>query len=62
LVKALARAFQYQRMLDQGRYTTITELAAAERIERGYLGGLLRLTRWRRIWWSTSWMGDSRRG
>ena len=44
LVKALARAFRYQRMLDQGRYATITEMASAERIERGYLGSLLRLT------------------
>lgn len=44
LVKALARAFRYQRMLDEGRYATITEMAEAERIERGYLGGLLRLT------------------
>ena len=44
LVKALARAFRYQRMLDEGRYTSISETAAAERIERGYLGSLLRLT------------------
>jgi hypothetical protein len=44
LVKALARAFRYQRMLDEGRYTSISEMAAAERIERGYLGSLLRLT------------------
>jgi hypothetical protein len=44
LVKALARAHRYQRMLDQGRYGSITEMAEAERIERGYLGGLLRLT------------------
>lgn len=44
LVKALARAFRYQRMLDQGRYASITEIATAERIERGYLGSLLRLT------------------
>lgn len=44
LVKALARAFRYQRMLDEGRYASITEMAAAERIERGYLGSLLRLT------------------
>jgi hypothetical protein len=44
LVKALARAFRYQRMLDEGRYATISEMAAAERIERGYLGSLLRLT------------------
>jgi len=44
LVKALARAFRYQRMLDEGRYASISEMAAAEQIERGYLGGLLRLT------------------
>ena len=43
LVKALARAFRYQRMLDEGRYASITEMAAAEKIERGYLGTLLRL-------------------
>lgn len=44
LVKALARAFRYQRMLDEGRYASITEMAADERLERGYLGSLLRLT------------------
>ena len=44
LVKALARAFRYQKLLDEGRYASITEMAAAERIERGYLGTLLRLT------------------
>lgn len=44
LVKALARAFRYQRLLDEGRYASITELAAAEDLDRGYLGSLLRLT------------------
>ena len=44
LVKALARAFRYQRMLDESRYVSISEMALAERIERGYLGSLLRLT------------------
>ncbi len=44
LVKVLARAFRYQRLLDEGRYASISEMAAAERIERGYLGTLLRLT------------------
>ena len=43
LVKALARAFRYQRMLDRGFYASITEMAAAERLNRGYLGRLLRL-------------------
>ena len=44
LVKALARAFRYQRLLNVGRYASISEMAAAERIDRGYLGTLLRLT------------------
>ena len=43
LVKALARAFRYQRMLDQGRYGSMTEMAAAEKIDRGYMGRLLQL-------------------
>ena len=44
LVKALARAFRYQRLLDEGRYTSVSEMAVAERVDRGYLGSLLRLT------------------
>jgi len=44
LVKALARAFRYQKLLDEGRYASISEMAKAERIERGHLGSLLRLT------------------
>ena len=41
LVKALARAFRYQRMLDQERYVSISKMAAAERIERVYLDTLV---------------------
>jgi hypothetical protein len=44
LLKALARAFRYQKLLDEGRYANISEMATAEKIERGYLGTLLRLT------------------
>ena len=44
LLKALARAFRWQRMLDDGRYGSISEMAAAEKIERGYLGKVLQLT------------------
>lgn len=44
LLKALARAFRWQRMLDEGRYGSISELAKAEKIERGFLGKLLQLT------------------
>ena len=44
LVKALARAFRYQRLLDEGRYTSISEMAAVEKLDRGYLGRVLQLT------------------
>ena len=44
LGKALARAFRWQRMLDDGRYGSVSELARAEKIERGYLGKMLQLT------------------
>ena len=44
LLKALARAFRYQKLLDKGRYASISEMATAEKLERGYLGSLLRLT------------------
>ena len=44
LLKALARAFRWQKMLDEGRYASISEMAAAEKIERGYLGKVLQLT------------------
>ena len=45
LVKALARAHRWQRMLDDGRYGSVSELAAAEKLDRGYLGRILMLTR-----------------
>jgi len=32
LVKALSRAFRYQKLLDEGRYASISEMAAAEKI------------------------------
>jgi hypothetical protein len=44
LVKALARAFRCQKLLDEGRYASISEMAEAEKIERSHLGTLLRLT------------------
>jgi hypothetical protein len=44
LLKALARAFRYQRLLDEGRYASISEMAAAEKLDRGYIGRLLQLT------------------
>jgi hypothetical protein len=44
LVKALARAFRWRRMMEAGRYGTINELAAAENINSSYVSRLLRLT------------------
>lgn len=44
LVKALARAFRWQRMLDDGACTTIGDLAKRERVNRGYMTRVLRLT------------------
>jgi hypothetical protein len=31
-------------MLEEGRYASITEIAKAEKIDRGYVGTILRLT------------------
>lgn len=44
LVKALARAFRWKRMLESGDYTTIAELAFHERIAPSYMTRVLRLT------------------
>ena len=44
MVKALARAFRWKRLLEAGRYSSISEIAAAETIDRGYVGSILRLT------------------
>jgi hypothetical protein len=44
LVKAPARAFRYQRMLDAGHYASLSEMAEAEKLDRGYMGRLLQLT------------------
>jgi hypothetical protein len=39
MVRALVRAHRCKRMLDEGRYATVTEMAAGEKLDRGYLGG-----------------------
>lgn len=44
LVKALARAFRWKRMLKSGEFTTIAELAAHENIAPSYMTRVLRLT------------------
>jgi hypothetical protein len=44
LVKALARAHRWKRMLEESRYVSMSEMAAAEKLDRGYLGRVLQLT------------------
>lgn len=44
LVKALARAFRWKRMLESGEYATIAELAEREGIASSYMTRVLRLT------------------
>ncbi len=44
LVKALARAFRWRRMLEEGRYASIRDLAAKEGVDRSYVGRVLNLT------------------
>ena len=44
LVKALARAFRWKRMLDSGQFATIGDLAEHEKISHSYMTRVLRLT------------------
>ena len=44
LVKALARAFRWKRMLEAGEFATIAELAECEGIAPSYMTRVLRLT------------------
>ena len=51
LVKAIARAFRWQKMLETGQYATIKEIAKAEKINPSYVSRVLRLTLWHPSWW-----------
>ena len=44
LVKALGRAFRWRRMLETGRYASVSDIARVEKIDRTYVGDILRLT------------------
>jgi hypothetical protein len=43
LVKALARAWRWQRMLDEGAYATVSDIGDAENISKSYVSRILRL-------------------
>ena len=44
MVKAVARAFRWRKMLENGAYATVAEIAAVERISDSYVGRVSRLT------------------
>jgi hypothetical protein len=44
MVKAVARAFRWREMLENGTHSTIAEIAASEKINESYVGRVLRLT------------------
>ena len=43
LVKALARAWRWQRMLDDGVHASVSEIGDAENISKSYVSRILRL-------------------
>ena len=43
LVKALARAWRWQKLLDEGVYTSVSEIGDAENISKSYVSRILRL-------------------
>jgi hypothetical protein len=45
LVKALARVWRWQKLLDNGVYSSLTGISEAEKINRSYVSRILRLTR-----------------
>lgn len=44
VVKALARAFRWKRLLEAGSYSSVTELAEKEKIGMSYLTRVMRMT------------------
>ncbi len=44
MVKALARAFRWRKMLDEGTQATLEDLARAKRVNATYVSRILRLT------------------
>ncbi len=44
LIRALARAHRWKRMLEEGTHGSVSEIAEAEKIDRSYVNRLLRLT------------------
>jgi hypothetical protein len=43
MIKVIARGFRWQRLLNEGAYATIEDMAAAEKINPSYISRVLRL-------------------
>lgn len=44
MIKAIARAFRWRRLLEEGQYNSVVELADAEKINKSYVSRVLRLS------------------
>jgi len=44
MIKAIARAFRWRKLLETGVYATVEEIAAAEKINASYVSRVLRMT------------------
>jgi hypothetical protein len=44
MIKALARAFRWRKLLEAGVFAAVEEMAAAEKINASYVSRVLRLT------------------
>ena len=44
MIKALARAFRWRKLMETGAYGTVEDIAAAEKINASYVSRVLRLT------------------
>lgn len=44
MVKAIARAFRWQKLLENGTYSCLDEIAKAERIDSSFISRIIRLT------------------
>ncbi len=62
LLKGLGRAFRWKRLLDAGTYASMSDVARAEKLDRTYVGDVLRLTLLAPEIVERFWRGGSRKG
>ena len=60
MVKALAWAFRWRKLLDSGVHATLEDLARAKGVNATHVSRMLRLGCSRLISWRRSWMGGRR--